>query len=68
MNKRAIDLKVAELAYRNACRRSNQSLGMNSREEIIDLVNVRDRASTYIILLEQEIGVKPARSAREMAP
>ena len=58
MNKIAVDLTLAEAAYRNACRRSNLSLGRNSRDEIIDLVNVRDRAYAYIALLEKQLLIK----------
>lgn len=46
------DLDRAEQAYRDACRASNRSLGQNSRTEILDLVEVRDKAYTYIHQLE----------------
>ena len=49
------DLELAEATYRDACRTSNISLGQNSRREILDLVEVRDKAYAYINLLEIEL-------------
>jgi len=49
------DLELAERVYRIAVGVSNRSLGQNSRREILDLVEVRDKAYAYINLLEIEL-------------
>ena len=53
-----VELERRQAAYVAACRASNTSLGQASRDEIIDLVNVRDAAYAYIHELERLVNCR----------